>query len=151
MSVYWPFRVGVQGTPAMFFSFIYVLTTVLNPFSTRTDATRRDRGGLTPPLTFRHDAATRGVHPSSSFPFNATQRGGFDPPRHSLFDMTQRRGPAPPRPFLTTQHNRETQRGGMPLLVVPFLSTQIHATRRGTPLHVRVYAHRHDFLSTQSR
>jgi hypothetical protein len=31
LSIYWPFRVGIPCTPAIFFSSIYVLTTLLNP------------------------------------------------------------------------------------------------------------------------
>jgi hypothetical protein len=56
-------------------------------------------------LFFRRDIM-RGANLSSSPPFDASQRGGLIPPRHSLFNTTRRGGPIP-RHCLLARHNEQ--------------------------------------------
>ena len=126
MSVYWPFRVGVQGTPAIFFSFIYVLTTLLNHGRRRWRGTRRE-GVLPFSLCF------------CSY-FAQTQREGGYPLLLVFLCTWTRRGGGHPSSSHFYSHQRD-ERGYPPFRRV---SIQMDATRRGHTFSSHFDSHRHD-------
>jgi hypothetical protein len=134
-------RVGVQGTPAIFYYNIPFLTPGLccEQIQMQQHTNRRDQRGETPSrhvlFTHRHDE--RGNPFSPCFLHTQTRRGGGNP-LPSCFHHTQtRREGGNPLPLCF--HRRQMRQEGKPLLSV--FSSHTDTTRGGKPSPVVFSSH----------